>query len=239
MQWDFNGNWAVQKVGSRETGIVNLPHDAMIHEQRYLETNNGERTGFYPGGCYLYTKELNVSDEMRERQVLLHFDGVYGDTTVFVNGQTAGTHQYGFTEFEVDITDKIKTGKNQIAVQADNSYTPNCRWYSGSGVIRPVYLIVRSKRHLVDVKIITRCIEPVKVEATAAVFDSEANAYCIGSDIQVKILEDDRILYEGPSGLITLENVKLWSENTPWLYHAVLQCDSDQIELDFGIRKLS
>ena len=59
---------------------------------------------------------------------------------VFVNGSSLGTHHYGYSPFYHDITSLIKQGENVIVVNVDNSYQPNCRWYTGSGIYRHVWL---------------------------------------------------------------------------------------------------
>ena len=68
------------------------------------------------------------------------FEGVYMDSTVYVNGQKAGGHGYGYTSFYVDITPYLTEGDNVIAVRVNNSLQPNSRWYTGSGIYRDVYL---------------------------------------------------------------------------------------------------
>ena len=75
----------------------------------------------------------------------LHFEGVYQKAEVFVNGQKAGQHHYGYTPFTVDVTPYINKDKkevNEVVVKVDNSDQPNCRWYSGSGIYRLTFVTV-------------------------------------------------------------------------------------------------
>ena len=74
---------------------------------------------------------------MLGKSVALHFEGVYQNCKVYVNGKLAGSHRYGYTAFDVDISDFAESGENNVRVEVDNSLEPNCRWYSGSGLYRP------------------------------------------------------------------------------------------------------
>lgn len=234
MVLDFNSDWIVSKQGSDQEEKVNLPYDAMIHEQRCHNTNNGERTGFYPGGCYTY-KKIFLSEDISEKQVLLHFGGVYGDTGITLNGREICHHKYGFTPFEIDITENLRAGDNEICVMADNSYTPNCRWYSGSGIIRPVSMIIRDKIHIEDVRIMTVGTVPPKIRITAEVKEQGQKR---DKEITVEILDEGKCLYRGRTGVITLKEARLWSAENPKLYLARLTAGNDCVEIPFGIRSL-
>lgn len=235
MTTDFNLGWTVSKKGGSQEKKVTLPYDAMIHEERYPETNNGERTGFYPGGCYLYRKKFAIKEELSGKQVLLHFGGVYGDTEIILNGKNIFRHRYGFTPFDVDITDFLCGDENEICVTADNSYTPNCRWYSGSGIIRPVTMRIREKVHIEDIRITTVSTLPAQVRITASLQGGNREEE---DGITVEIMDNDRCLYKGKTGVIPLEGVQLWSAQSPKLYLARLTSGKDCAEVPFGIRRL-
>ena len=80
---------------------------------------------------------------------LLEFDGIYMNSTVYVNGHEVGHRPYGYSSFEYDITPYLHDGDNVVAVRVDNSDQPNSRWYSGCGIYRHVWL---TKVHPVHVK---------------------------------------------------------------------------------------
>ena len=136
----INENWRFYKEGE-ENNVkpVTLPHDAMIHEKRDPVSKSGSAGAFFPGGKYIYEKTLEMQDTSICGKVLLHFDGVYRNASVYVNGQKAGDHAYGYTPFDVDLNPWIKEAdKFNVRVEVDNSRVPNSRWYSGSGIYRPV-----------------------------------------------------------------------------------------------------
>lgn len=86
-----------------------------------------------------------------------------GGVPVSVNGQVAGSHKYGYTAFDVVISDAVHAGSNIVTVHVDNSLEPNCRWYSGSGIYRPVQLLLRDKVHIETVHIETVSIDPAEI----------------------------------------------------------------------------
>lgn len=107
---------------------VDIPHDWLIYDTDNLyETSTG-----------WYRRNLNVSKQ-EETRVYLRFEGVYMDSTVFVNGKKAHEWKYGYSTFEADITDFLRDGDNLIAVRVDHR-EPNSRWYSGAGIFRNVWL---------------------------------------------------------------------------------------------------
>ena len=232
MKIDFNRGWYFQNKEGKKIP-VNLPHDAMIHEERDRRTNNGNRSGYYPGGSYQYTKKFTLSEDISGKQILVRFEGAYGDTMVLVNGQELCRHQYGFTAFEVDVTGAVEAGENSIHVQVDNSYTPNCRWYSGSGLIRPVYLLIRPKKYIERVLIETLSIDPAEIEVRAEVHGE------INSEVNVRIMDGAECIYQGSTGRIRLPGAKLWEADSPCLYRAVFRTDTDTVEQKFGIRQLT
>ncbi len=68
-----------------------------------------------------YARSFKVPAAMKDQRVKLRFDGVYSDTTVYVNGQKAGGHIGGFTPFELDVTDLVKVGQeNELALTVQN-----------------------------------------------------------------------------------------------------------------------
>ncbi|MCM1424932.1 MAG: glycoside hydrolase family 2, partial [bacterium] len=158
MKYEMNLNWTCNGKA------VDLPHDAMLEERRDASCRNGVNSGYFPGGKYTYEKTFEINSEDRDKKIVLHFEGVYQNCTVSVNGKQAGAHKYGYTAFDVDISDAVQAGENRLRVDVDNSLEPNCRWYSGSGIYRPVSLLIDE---LDAPKIITKSYEPVVIQVTA------------------------------------------------------------------------
>ena len=129
---------------------LNVPHDWAREGDFFVGNPSGAGGGALPGGIGWYRKHFEVkSEEVKREKFFLEFDGVYMNSTVYVNGQKVGFRPYGYSSFEYDITPYIKQGENVVAVRVDNSDQPNSRWYSGCGIYRHVWL---TKTHPIHVK---------------------------------------------------------------------------------------
>lgn len=125
--------------------VLDLPHDWAIEGDFYALNPSGANGGALPGGIGWYRKHLNLNDNDASSHYILHFDGAYMNTSVYVNGQLVGMRPYGFISFSCDITPYLKKqGDNVVAVKVDNSKQPNSRWYTGCGIYRHVYLMKSS-----------------------------------------------------------------------------------------------
>ena len=229
MTLDFCSNWTFRKEGGTPVP-VNLPHDAMLLEQRDGTCRNGINSGYFPGGKYVYEKEWDVALEDIGKSIVLHFEGVYHNCKVFVGDRLAGQHRYGYTAFDVDISDAVTAGKNSVRVEVDNSLEPNCRWYSGSGIYRPVQLLIRDQVHIETVHIETVSIDPpqIKVDVTTTA----------ETPVTVEIYDSDVLVASSIPGVITVPKAKLWSAEDPNLYTCVVKTEKDERRLNFGIREL-
>lgn len=229
MTLDFCRNWTFCKEG--ETPVtVDLPHDAMLLEKRDGGCRNGVNSGYFPGGKYAYGKTFELDAAMPGKPVALHFEGVYQNCKVYVNGKLAGSHRYGYTAFDVDISDFAESGENNIRVEVDNSLEPNCRWYSGSGIYRPVHLLIREQNHISQVHMETVQIHPAKVRVDVKTTQD--------SDITVDIYEGEKRVASGKPGILEVPEAKLWSAEKPFLYKILVRTDTDERVIAFGIRKL-
>ena len=129
---------------------LDLPHDWAIEGDFYVGNPSGASGGALPGGIGWYRKHFTINRESTaNNRYFIEFDGVYMNSTVYVNGQKVGNRPYGYSSFEYDITPYVKEGENVVAVRVDNSDQPNSRWYSGCGIYRHVWL---TKTHPVHVK---------------------------------------------------------------------------------------
>ena len=130
---------------------LDVPHYWAIEGEFYAGNPSGAGGGALPGGIGWYRKHFNLGDcetNMKETKFFLEFDGVYMNSTVYVNGQKVGYRPYGYSSFEYDITPYVKEGENVVAVRVDNSDQPNSRWYSGCGIYRHVWLTKTAPIHV-------------------------------------------------------------------------------------------
>ncbi len=221
--------------------------------------------GFKEMGIGWYRYELTPKDEWKGKRIVLDFQGIMLVGDVYLNGQRIGGTDYGYLGFDIDLSKLLKWGQtNEIAVKADTQNPSNSRWFTGAGLYRDVNLIVTNKdlffpRHPLfirtqgnkEVKIKAEIINQQKVAKgqTAAkmpvgvrILDADGKVVAEQkNDIHFNAKWRDRE-YELPS--ISLENAKLWSPDSPYLYTAeVTLYDSegniaDQIKEPFGVRTI-
>ncbi|MCH5251786.1 MAG: DUF4982 domain-containing protein [Lachnospiraceae bacterium] len=141
----FNNNWYFHKepldtpieafYQTEDWQPVDIPHDWMIYDSENL----------YEQAVSCYKKTFQVEDLGTDRLSIL-FEGVYMDNTIYLNGKQIYEWKYGYSQFEIDLTDLVVPGKNTIWVK--NIYQlPNSRWYPGSGIYRNVWLVRRPSIH--------------------------------------------------------------------------------------------
>ena len=129
--------------------LLDVPHDWAVEGDFYAGNPSGAGGGALPGGIGWYRKHFAVkSEEVKSEKFYLEFDGVYMNSTVYVNGQKVGFRPYGYSSFEYDITQYVHEGQNVVAVRVDNSDQPNSRWYSGCGIYRHVWLTKTAPVHV-------------------------------------------------------------------------------------------
>ncbi len=229
MELDFCKGWTFHKIGYAAIP-VDLPHDAMLLEEREGSCQNGVNTGYFPGGKYQYEKQFVLTDADIKKNISIHFEGVYQNCTISLNGRDVGRHRYGYSAFDVDLTEAALAGENRLIVSVDNSLEPNCRWYSGSGIFRPVQLLIREDPWIRDVEVKTLSIEPARINVQVTCSQK--------SQVRVAIYDGDRLVAEDQPGVIEVPDAKLWTAETPYLYECRVQTPTDEKRIEIGIRSL-
>ena len=244
----FDSGWQFTRNG--KTITVDLPHDWDIYEAPNPSTGaTGTDGGWYPGGKGEYRKTFATP---KTEIVKLHFEGVYQKAEVFVNGQKAGQHAYGYTPFTVDVTPYLYQDKreNEVVVKVDNSEQPNCRWYTGSGIYRHVWLQAMPALHIAEngVFVTTHDISAeraiVGVEVTVAnESDRDRNAMVVVDSGMMMVAVPARQTKTVATSY-AVRNPHLWSPDDPYLYETKVELKESGIVIDehrarFGIRSFS
>ena len=215
----FDADWQFSQ-DSTKWRTVNLPHDWSIKGDFDKEAAAGNDGAYLPTGKGWYRKQFKVeSSKFKDQRLRLYFEGVYMNAEVYANGHRAGGHPYGYSSFFVDITPYMHEGQNIIEVSVDNSQQKNCRWYSGSGIYRHVWLLTTPKRYIDEwsVNVATPDIHTVGINAEVVMED--------GSRKPV-------------SKRIDVENPHLWSPDDPYLYHTTIEAEGDVVPVTYGIRTI-
>ena len=217
--------------------------------------------GFKEMGIGWYRYQLTPKDEWKGKRIVLDFQGIMLVGDVYLNGQRVGGTDYGYLGFDIDLSKLLKWGQvNEIIVKADTGKPNNSRWYTGGGLFRDVNLIVTDKnlyfpRHPLFIRTVNN--KEIKIRANILNLQKTKKPQI---PVEVKILNaEGKVVtqqksdlhfnakwrdreYELPS--IFLEDAKLWSPDTPYLYTAeVTLYDNegniaDQIREPFGIRTI-
>jgi beta-galactosidase len=263
----FNAGWA---AGPGLTGFgslagrsaaatpVTLPHDAVRDLGRSADSDEGPRTGNFPGGLFDYSKTFVVPDGYREKSVTLEFEGVYRDAMVFINGEFAARRANGYTNFYVRADAYLRYGEpNTIRVQARAH--EDSRWYSGAGIHRNTKLIVGELVHVAldGVRITTADVDAER--AVVAIATAVENEGRVTRTVRVttEILDAEGVAVASGSAPVTLlpgvseiarlrllvASPALWSVDAPNLYTAHTTVTDgedvlDQERTSFGIRTL-
>lgn len=240
--------------------LLDLPHDWSIEGEINPENPMGNDGGYFPAGIAWYRKSFELPSKYKDKKVGIYFEGVYMNAEVFINGKSMGIRPYGYSSFFHDLTPYLRyDDKNTIAVRVDNSQQKNCRWYTGSGIYRHVWLTVTNPVHIAHwgTAITTPEVSEGKAMVqvkTTLVNETTADRQVILTTALTRNAEEvgqetTRVdLPAGGSKEVT-QNIPvlrpaLWSPDTPYLYEAqcsVTEGDEvvDSTREPFGIRTIT
>jgi beta-galactosidase len=242
--------------------VLDLPHDWSIEEPFDQKDPSGSSGGYLPGGIGWYRKSFSLPEAYRGKRLSIEFDGVYMNATVWLNGHELGTHAYGYTSFQFDLTPHLRFGKgdkerNVLAVRVDNSKRPNTRWYSGSGIYRHVWLTVTDPIHVAHWGTAVSTVKTTKTAATIEIETTVENNTDASSEVAVitRVVAPDgkaagsvesvKTIRASGSGMfiqrLTVKRPALWDVDSPALYKTVTSVKANGVEKDdvttpFGIR---
>jgi beta-galactosidase len=239
---------------------LDLPHDWSIELDRDSEAPCGASGGFFVNGRAWYEKTLTLEADWQGKAVWVEFEGVYMNAEVWLNEHLLGRHPYGYTSFHYDLTPYLAWDKpNTLRVFVDNSHQRNSRWYSGSGIYRPVWLRVGGGVHVPPWGVFVTTPEiatgSARVNVRTRVDNTTAQAQQV--TLRTRVIDPDGTevgLAETSAEItagsqhefsqdIQVAEPQLWSPDTPTLYTVqsqVLAADavSDTESTTFGIRGL-
>lgn len=240
-------------LDEREWKKVNLPHDWCV-EGNYV--NDGDMVkhhkshGYLPVGIGCYRKVFEIPAEDLGKKILIEFDGIMRNSTVWVNGHLMGTHQSGYTGFCFDITDIARygeEGQNVIFIKVDASDYEGW-WYEGCGIYRHVWLVTTDRLHVgrhgtyVTTPVVNEDEAQINIRATLL----NENAHSMSGIIKTIIMDStkevvasfsNKINIEGDSHtevetVLALMAPNLWSPEQPYLYEVITEIyDADENQM--------
>ncbi|MBQ8509874.1 MAG: DUF4982 domain-containing protein [Clostridia bacterium] len=235
---------------------VDLPHDFIISQEPKPENN--ETLGFFKYDNAWYRKSMKFDEVDKSKRITILFEAVATHATVYFNGCLMAHNFCGYTSFEVDITDYIRFGEdNLLAVYVNTTDKHEGWWYSGGGIYRHVWMIKTDMvsvdqwgvfvhpekregdwRIPVDVTVRNDTVEERTVSVTAEIFDGETIAAQTSGEITVASKDKAELSME-----TALADPKLWDCEHPNLYRCVVRVFDGEAEIDaysttFGFRTL-
>ena len=259
---NFNHDWQFRLEGQQQVQDINLPHDFSISQNFDFDPDHKveAESGFLPGGVGYYTKKF-VLPELKDKSIVINFDGSYAWTTVTINGTTLGTNMYGYNQFAFDLSDYlICDGKTQniLEVKVENPLETS-RWYSGSGIYRDVTLSITNKLHISRDGVYIATPRLADNDGTV-IIETEVNNDYISNMNNISVSHD---IYDQQGQIVAtvssdatnipsmsrgklisttkVDNYQLWDLNNPYLYTVKTNLYSDGKKIDellsnFGFR---
>lgn len=178
--------------------------------------------------------------------LLLDFEAVYADADVYLNGEHLGSHDFGFTSFRFDITDRIAPdAENRLVVRVDNSFKLGATWNWG-GIRRPVTLRTVPRERIEGLRISA---EPDLKRGSAEIGVGVQLAGARQGVVRVRITDPDgRVVARGEGRVpaegellipLRIRKARLWDFDHPHLYTATASLDDGEpVSARFGIRKI-
>ena len=234
---------------------VRVPHDWAVEHP--FNRANSSGTAYLPGGTGWYRCRFKTTGEFINKCVELCFGGVYKRCKVWCNSYYLGSWKNGYTSFSFDITQQLKPagGDNCIAVNVNHADIADSRWYTGSGIMRPVYLKVSGMQHFTDDGILFYAEKNNKIHIRAQIRNdaSDTKEYTVTARLRN---DSGEVVFSGTQSLNiptgekscaefsgSVDNPVLWSPENPYLYALTTTVSdgdeaSDTDERNVGIRTI-
>lgn len=248
MNYDVSGwkeipvpsNWEMHGYGTPIYTNITYP---IRNNPPFIQGQRGYTVEKEPNAVGSYRREFTLPADWKEKEVFIHFDGIYSAAYVWINGQKVGYSQGSSNDAEFRITPYVKPGKNMVAVEVyrwcDGSFLEDQDMFRLSGIHRDVYLVATPKVRLRDIHLTSR----ISDRLDKAELRVKADVRNYGKKIQEVALRVSLLNPEGepvssftiPAGQITggqenacegkttIRDPRLWSAETPYLYTVNLE----------------
>ncbi|WP_286860533.1 glycoside hydrolase family 2 TIM barrel-domain containing protein [Proteiniphilum sp. UBA5510] len=224
--------------------FLNLPHDWSIEADFSIDNPTTPGGGALPGGIGWYRKTFTPPAADKGKITYIDFDGVYWNSTVWINGQLLGQRPNGYISFRYNLTPYLKYGQpNTIVVRVDNSQQPNSRWYTGSGIYRNVRLVTVNPLHIAHwgTYVTTENISARKADVNLRITLENNSANLRQAQLVSIIKDNDGQIKARATTSVTvpkdekiettqammLNQPQLWSDTQPYLYTIITQVIDD------------
>lgn len=243
------------KFSDAKWRTLDLPHDWTVEGKFDRKHPTTDRCGYLPTGVGWYRKTIDVPKHWKEKNVAIRFDGVFRNSTVWVNGNKMGSRPYGWISSEYDLSEIVDSDDSiTVAVRVDNSMQHAARWYTGSGIYGHTWIKVRDPVHIpsdgvwvrtdgsevtIDTEVTNQSDVDVERVVKTTIIDAAGNSVATAQ----AIVNVDFGKTESVSQKLKITDANRWSPTTPYLYRAVSEVTSDapvvdRVETRFGVRDI-
>jgi beta-galactosidase len=259
---DYTNTESAKILLTRDWKEVNLPHDWAVEGTFVNDNSLGSQpagNGYLPTGIGFYRKEFEIPESDKGQKISIEFDGIFRNSTVWVNGHLLGNHQSGYIPSNYDLTDVLrygKEGKNVVLVKVDASEYEGW-WYEGAGIYRHVWLVKTDRLHVA--RFGTYVTTPVisAEEASVSIKTTLKNEYKTAKNVTLvsKIVDKKGFVLDTKTSTLSIQSFDqaevsqtsaikkplLWSPETPNLYKVLTEVSEngniiDSYETTFGVR---
>lgn len=229
---------------------ITIPHDWSIRRPFSQKYSSG--TGYVEGGIGWYRHEFPLSAGDAGKHVLLIFDGIYKNSTVWVNSSCCGGRPYGYTTFAVDISRIARFGvTNEVSVRVDQREISDSRWFTGAGITRKVRVLIQEPVHIVYDSLFFTTVKCGKDSAQVKVSCEVENTSNEEAEKLLKIgltdtekkgvLELTEVVRLEPGEIKTVEmtgevtDLHLWDDVSPYLYTLTVEIGNTKAPADWTV----
>lgn len=213
---------------------LNVPSDwnSQMPELKYYE------------GTVWYARRFDA-DKSTDKRLFLYFGAVSYRCRIYLNGREIGSHEGGFTPFQIEVTDLVKDKDNFITLEVNNTRTVDAipamafDWWNYGGITRDVMLVNTPKTFIEDYFIQLDKYKADKINASVKLSAKTANTSIDIEIPELKVKQNLKTNNEGVAEIsFNVKKLERWSPDSPKLYKVIVSSDNDRIEEMIGFRNI-
>ena len=247
---DFCQGWTYRVWGVPGDAPVSLPHDYSQELPRTPDSKSGSAGGWFQGANIIYDHDLKVTEDVLSQRVVMAFEGVLPGAEVYLDDALVMRQPYGYVSFLADLTPFLRKGTQKIRVNVHGDALPNSRWYAGTGICRPVWLLQAPKACILPhgLHIVTEYAPETGWQARVNVrLSPEARSAGKRVHVRIRPLDGAAAVEWEPSAqsedasfCVPCPGVRAWTPETPVLYRVTAELwerdfllDSEETRIGF------
>ena len=229
--WEYINDYKEEYLNSfpRNTQLVDIPHSLVELPYNYFDEGDYQK-------IVTYRKVFDVDESIKDKTVILKFDGYMLKAKVFLNGENLGEFVSGYIPVSINITEQVKQKGNELIVVLDSHEDPNyppfgyaVDYLTFSGIYREVSLIIHEKSYLDNIYV--HGDNKGNINITYDVVGEK-----IADPEYVLLDKDDKELARFSSNEYKLENPILWDLDNPYLYKLRIKYNKEEYIERFGFK---